>query len=75
MGSQSDEAVTLQGIADDLGKVKIGIDTLKQAVADLTTALANQETTPAVNDALLNVQTALKAVDDDLPAPPVTPNT
>lgn len=73
MGNQADEAVTLQGIADDLLKVKTGIDALKQSVADLTAALANAQTTPEVDAALANVQANLAQVDADLPAPPAPP--
>ncbi len=71
--NQSDEAVQLQAVADDLVKVKAGIDALKQSVADLTAQLANIQTTPAVDTALANVQANLAQVDSDLPAPPVPP--
>lgn len=73
MGNQADEAVMLQAIADDLLKVKTGIDALKQSVADLTAALANAQTTPEVDAALANIQANLAQVDADLPAPPAPP--
>lgn len=70
MGNQADEAVALQAIADDLVKVKSGIDALKQSVADLTAALANAPSTPEVDAALSAVQANLAQVDADLPQPP-----
>jgi len=87
MASQAELLVALTTANDSITSIGIGVDKigtetegLQKAVADLTAALGNVQTTPEVDAALATLQASVasvasrvKAVDDLVPDAPVTP--
>jgi len=87
MASQAELLTALTTANDSITSIGAGVDKigtetegLQKAVADLTAALGNVQTTPEVDAALATLQASVasvasrvKAVDDLVPDAPVTP--
>lgn len=74
MGENTDKALAdLQEIKDTQAKIGAETSTLLQKVTDLENAAANADTPQSVLDAIAEVKSQAKAVDDLVPDAPETP--